>query len=275
MTTLQKVIHYLAMAFAILLIVSILGGILSAVGLFGGFGGKTGVAEEWTEYPLTQNITALQIEINAADLTITAGDSFAVKSNLKHLTVQEKNGTLVIAETKKGLRYNGAGLELCIPRGTTFTNAGITTGAGKLTADALVTERLRLELGAGAVAIKTLTATAKAEIEGGAGKLDISGGVLQNLDLEMGVGELNLISKLTGNSELDYGIGESNLTLVGTEADYRIEIEKGVGSVTVAGKKVQNEAVYGNGQNNVEINCGVGTATVDFEAVYGNNEAVI
>lgn len=36
MTTLQKVIKYLAIALAIFLTVTIIGGILSAVGLFGG-----------------------------------------------------------------------------------------------------------------------------------------------------------------------------------------------------------------------------------------------
>ena len=36
MTTFQKVIRYLAMALAIFLTVSIIGGILGAVGLFGG-----------------------------------------------------------------------------------------------------------------------------------------------------------------------------------------------------------------------------------------------
>jgi len=36
MTTLQKVIKYLAIAFAIFLTVTIIGGILSVVGLFGG-----------------------------------------------------------------------------------------------------------------------------------------------------------------------------------------------------------------------------------------------
>ena len=39
MTTFQKVIKYLAMAFAIFLTVSIIGGILSMFGLFGSGGG--------------------------------------------------------------------------------------------------------------------------------------------------------------------------------------------------------------------------------------------
>ena len=68
MTTLQKVIKYLAIAFAIFLTVSIIGGILSAVGLFGGLFSSDAVFEEVKTYSVAADIHNLDIEINAADL---------------------------------------------------------------------------------------------------------------------------------------------------------------------------------------------------------------
>ena len=96
MTTFQKVIKYLAMAFAIFLTVSIIGGLLSMFGLFGGFFGGDAVTEDIKTYSVSSDIQSLEVKINAADFTIKQGESFSVESNLKHLTVEDKNGVLTI-----------------------------------------------------------------------------------------------------------------------------------------------------------------------------------
>ena len=90
MTTFQKVIKYLAMAFAIFLTVSIIGGLLSMFGLFGGFFGGDAVTEDIKTYAVSSDIQSLEVKINAADFTIKQGESFSVESNLKHITVEDK-----------------------------------------------------------------------------------------------------------------------------------------------------------------------------------------
>ena len=62
MTTLQKVIRYLAIAFAIFLAVSIIGGVLGAVGLFGGFFEDNAVLEDAKTYAVSDDITQLDVE---------------------------------------------------------------------------------------------------------------------------------------------------------------------------------------------------------------------
>lgn len=264
MTTAQKVIKYLAMAFAVLLIVTIIGGIVSAVGLLGGFLTGDAVMDEVKTYAVSSCITSLDIEIGAADFIIKEADSFSVESNLKNLTVREKNGTLTIAEKSHfGSRYGGAMLTLYVPAETVFEKADIVTGAGKFTADALYADTLRLVLGAGEVSIGYLSATTAADIDGGAGKLTIAGGKLCHLDLDMGVGQLNLTSSVMGNSELDLGVGESNITLIGDEENYAIDIDKGIGSITVNGKSVSDYGSSG-GENRIEINGGIGAIHLTF-----------
>ena len=141
MTTFQKVIRYLAMALAIFLTVSIIGGILGAVGLFGGLFDDDAVLGDAKTYTVSGSITKLEVEINAADFTIKQAEAFSVESNLKHLTVKEENDVLKIEENKRlGITYNDAMLILYIPANTIFETVDITTGAGRLTADALSTD---------------------------------------------------------------------------------------------------------------------------------------
>lgn len=265
MTTLQKVIKYLAMAFAIFLTVTIIGGILSAAGLLGGLAAGDAVSGDVKTYSVTSDIRNLDIRINAADLYIKEGDAFSVESNLKHLDVEEKGGVLTIEETKKfGGTYNSATLTIYVPAGTVFDNINLTTGAGRLTVESLTSGMIDFELGAGDVSITSLIATKSADIEGGAGRITISGGVLKDLDLEMGVGQMNLTSSLTGDCQLDLGIGESNITLMGNKEDYRLDLEKGIGSIFVDGKNVTDYGSSGNGTNRVEINGGIGAIHVKF-----------
>ena len=277
MTTLQKVIKYLALAFAIFLTVSIVGGILSAVGLLGSLFSDDDaewgdVIGETKTYTVSSEISDLNIQINAADFYIKEGNSFSVESNLKNLEVDEKNGCLTLKDLTKiklngSNAYENAVLTIYVPAGMAFDNVNIKTGAGRFTVDNLSAATIGFELGAGDVTISKLIAEKSANIEGGAGRITISDGAIKNLDLEMGLGQLNLTSALTGDCNLDSGVGEMNVTLLGSKDDYELDIEKGIGNITVDGKNVTDFGSSGNGANEVDIHGGVGAINVRF-----NNE---
>ena len=277
MTTLQKVIKYLALAFAIFLTVSIVGGILSAVGLLGSLFSDDDaewgdVIGETKNYTVSSEISDLNIQINAADFYIKEGNSFSVESNLKNLEVDEKNGCLTLKDLTKiklngSNAYENAVLTIWVPVGTVFDNVNIKTGAGRFTVDSLSAATIGFELGAGDVTISKLIAEKSANIEGGAGRITISNGAIKDLALKMGMGQLNLTAALTGDSELELGVGESNITLLGSKDDYELDIEKGIGNITVDGKNVTDYGSSGNGANEVDIHGGVGAINVRF-----NNE---
>ncbi len=277
MTTLQKVIKYLALAFAIFLTVSIVGGILSAVGLLGSLFSDDDaewgdVIGETKNYTVSSEISDLNIQINAADFYIKEGNSFSIESNLKNLEVDEKNGCLTLKDLTKiklngSNAYENAVLTIWVPVGTVFDNVNIKTGAGRFTVDSLSAATIGFELGAGDVTISKLIAEKSANIEGGAGRITISDGAIKNLDLEMGLGQLNLTAALTGDCNLDSGVGEMNVTLLGSKDDYELDIEKGIGNITVDGKNVTDYGSSGNGANEVDIHGGVGAINVRF-----NNE---
>lgn len=266
MTTLQKVIKYLAMAFAVALTVSVVGGIVGAVNVFSGVFGESAVDEAFKTYEVSGDIHSLEVEINAADFTIKQADHTQVESNLKHLSVTEEAGVLRIRETKTfGADSSGAVLTVCLPPFIELKEINIVTGAGRLTADRLTADRISLVLGAGEATIGTLIAATDIDIDGGAGKITVSGGALHNLDLDMGVGQLVLTAALTGETTLDLGIGRSDITVIGKPEAYRLDVEKGIGSIRVDGVEVSNVKQQGSTGNTIALNGGIGQIDLKFK----------
>ena len=104
MTSLQRIIKYCAVAFAIFLIVTIIGGICGAIGMlsgfFGGWVSGENAAGEMRTYAVSGSVENLDLEIGAAALDIVTGDRFSLESNHKYLSVKEENHTLKISEEK-------------------------------------------------------------------------------------------------------------------------------------------------------------------------------
>ena len=229
-------------------------------------GEENAVLEKAKTYEVSAGIHTLDIRIGAADFTIRHGTGFSVESDLQYLSVTEKDGVLTIVdEAPRGVTYKGPTFVLTIPADSVFKSISISTGAAKLTSAALAAESVKLLLGAGAVRIDSLQASDAASIQGGAGEITISAGQMQDLTLEMGVGELNMTAALLGNSRLVLGVGESNVTLLGAKDDYKVDLKKGLGSITVDGKKVSDFGSSGSGENHIKIEGGVGAVNLRFD----------
>ena len=266
MTSTQKIIKYCAIAFALFLAVSIIGGIVSAVASLSFISGGKQVVEDMKTYAISDTVDDLEIDLAAAQLEIISGDKFSVETNHKYLKLENKSGQLTIKETRQivGFHSPEARVILTIPEDYTFREAEISTAAGTVKMDALSADKLSLDLGAGEVTIDKLTAGSRARINGGAGQLTINGGSLANLDFDMGVGKVVLTSALTGEGKIDYGVGELCLTLIGSAKDYRIELDKGIGEALLDGQKIADDTVYGQGENTLEIDGGVGSMDIRF-----------
>ena len=269
MNSAQKVIKYLALAFAIFLSVSIIGGIIMGLtGISYILSGKNDDAVgEMQVYPIEGDISSLSISLSGAELIIKTADKFSVESNHNYISVKTENGQLCISETKKlfSVHPKGVSVILSIPEDFVFDEATVETGAGRVEINSLSADVLTLSLGAGEAEIKNLTASSRADIDGGAGKLTINGGRLCNLKLDMGVGELTLKSRIEGQSYIDNGIGETKLTLLGSREDYQIEIDKGIGEAKLEGESMRDDSVYGAGKNLIEIDGGIGAINIVFQ----------
>lgn len=266
MTTFQKAVKYIALILAILLSVGIISGIAGAIAITLGIIERTPVLDEMKTYNVSTEASYLNVEINSANLEIISSDKFYVESNLKKFSVSEENGRVTIKDKNKfGTVNSKAIVKIYLPSEKVFDKVKITVGACKLTADVISANNVELNLGAGGMEIYHLNAYSSIEIEGGAGKIHIADGSINNIELEMGVGDLELTAKLLGKNEFNLGVGKSTLTMIGTEDDYSVIVEKGLGAIQVKGTEVSSYKTE-NGINEVEINGGVGKVYIDYKA---------
>lgn len=269
MTTFQKIIKYLAMAFAIFLSVSIITGICGALFTVSNiFNPKA--EDEITDRAVGSGFTGISINLSAAELEIKTGNKFKVETNHKYLKCEERDDILKISESRTlfASRPNGMKVILTVPEKSVFDYVDISAGAGRVRIDEVSAETLNIDLGAGELKAERLNALKKAEIDGGAGSVTINGGYLHNADIDMGIGELNLVSELEGKSSIDYGVGETNLVLIGKENDYKIELDKGLGEANIDGRKMADDSVYGGGSRYIEIDGGVGELNINFKTKF-------
>ena len=129
----------------------------------------------------------------------------------------------------------------------------------------LNTQELNLSLGAGETTINDLNVTGNCDIDGGFGKVSILSGTIRNLDFDMGFGETNLTANLLGTNDIDTGVGSVNITLLGNKEKYQVDIDKGIGKVTLDGTKLDMNRLYGTGEDHIKIDGGVGSIKVNFE----------
>ena len=275
MTTAQKIIKYIATAFAVFLIVTIISLILSVsyvlLSAFGLIHTNNNVITEDLKVISSEvkEISTLDINLAYTNLEIKTGASFRVETNNSKITFTNDNGSVKIKEKNLNwLRNNNitSNLIIYIPEGMiALDETNIETGAGKINIEELKTQGLHLELGAGDVYIKNVIATQDAKIDGGVGKTELKSCEINNLKANLGVGEFVFHGKLTGKSEIDSGIGAINIDLTDNKENYTIDVSKGLGNVTLDGQKLEMDRVYGTGENYIDVDGGVGEIKIDFE----------
>lgn len=265
----QKIIKYLAIGFAIFLILNIISAIMYGIISLGRIftDSETIIMDDFKVVDINENINNLNIDVNSVNITIKEGNNLKVETNNKYIKINAKNNYLKINEESHNLLNNNNSGELIIylPSAYLFDEVKIDNGAGKVNIEIIDTKELDLNLGAGKVSINNINVSEETNIEGGAGELTINNSNLKNLDLDMGVGKLTLTSKLTGNNEINAGVGNLDLNLVGTEQDYKIKLNKGLGNATINGEKIKDSTYSGNGINLIDIDGGIGNIEIEIK----------
>lgn len=274
MTTFQKVIKYLALALAVFIIVNIVSAIWFGIFSFSNILGLSKHNENVVlgeEKIITSiensEIKTLKISLKYSNLILKKGNNLTVETNNENISSNKENNTLVIKEKDNNWFWNNSNsnsnLIVQIPEDAEFKSVKIETGAGEISIEEISTEELSLEIGAGKVEIQKLNVTKKAEIDGGAGKVDILSGEMNNLDLDMGVGKFAMTTKLTGNNKIDAGVGKLDINLTDEAENYTIKADNGIGAIKFNGRTVINEAVYGSGDSMIDIDGGIGSIDIN------------
>lgn len=262
----QKIIKYVAISFAFLLIFGILSSILFGLNsLFGILDNNKDGIKNVETVEISNNVNVLDIEVDKVNLQIKTGDALKIELDQdSRISYNAKGNRLVIKEDSLNLFADEEDVIIYVPSNMRWEKVFIETGAGMLDVEELATNKLELELGVGSVIFNNLNVIDNANIDTGVGKFVLNTGIINNLELDMGMGDVLLQAKLLGNSEINAGVGKLDLDLVGGVSDYTIAVEEGIGSVLIDGKKIIEKGPYGNGSNYIEIDGGIGECNINF-----------
>ncbi|MBR2543619.1 DUF4097 family beta strand repeat protein [Candidatus Saccharibacteria bacterium] len=255
MSSFVRVIKYLAIAFALFLIVTIFTGIL---GVGQGIISLSGYFDDDTVLELDAKTNYLDIDLRCGDLKIKkSADELKVETKSDKIKVEQDGEKIKVKdETNSMFGCNKQEIFVYLPD-MTFEAVSIKSGAGRVEAESLKADETYLSLGAGEVIIDELISK-NPRIKTGAGALTIKSGELANLKLEMGAGEAKISANLTGKNEIECGIGRLELNLTGEKSEYTFDLDKGLGRILLNGAEISNDTNLGTGETKIEIDGGIG-----------------
>lgn len=126
--------------------------------------------------------------------------------------------------------------------------------------------------GTGALVVKLPKEYAfdKVSIEIGASSATIEGLKTKGFDITVGAGKATIEELDAKEIAVEVGLGQLELNLVGEETEYSYNVECGIGSVEIGGNKyaglgASNQVDRTDAEREIDIECGVGDVTVKFE----------
>ncbi len=268
MSSVQRIIKYLALALSFLLTFSIISIIVYGALMISNIFNREDVDTSGDVRLLGEfeKVSILNIDIDSSNIEIKIGDGFRVETSNKYIELREDNKEIYVTEKKHNwfTSKNVSNLVIYVPHDVLLERVDINSGAGTVDMEELLTEKLNFDLGAGTVNINNLNVLNTAKIDGGVGEININNSSLNNLKLNIGVGKFTMKARISGNSEIDHGIGEASLNLMGEKNNYQIHVDKGIGSLTIDGNEAKDDYAYGNGIDRIDINGGMGRISINF-----------
>ena len=155
-------------------------------------------------------------------------------------------------------------IAIYIPEGMEFDDVFISAGIGKTEIENIIANKINLDIGIGDTKIQNIISKQETKINGGIGRLQISSGELNNLKLDTGVGEASIAAKITGDAKFDNGIGKTKIEVQGNKEDYAVKVSTGIGSITIDNEKCKDDNTYGDGDNKIVVDGGIGNVEIDF-----------
>ena len=272
MTTTQKIIKSLAIAFALFLVISIFSIIFGLsreiISSINNDKKESELLEEYTTISNNvNNIESFKIDISNDDIEIKEGEKFEVKTNDPNVKFYHENSKVKIKADKTlnwHLSNSSRGtIIIYLPNEFNISELDLNLGAGKIDIDKIFVETLLMDLGAGTMTAKEINVYEKATINGGAGNINIYSGTINNLNLKLGAGNASIQSDLTGSNTLTTGVGKLNLGLSRSKDNYKFDINKGLGNIILNDFDVSEDTLIGDGETKIKINGAIGNIIIN------------
>lgn len=272
MTTTQKIIKYLAIAFALFLVISIFSIIFGLsreiISSINNDKKESELLEEYTTISNNvNNIESFKIDISNDDIEIKEGEKFEVKTNDPDVKFYHENSKVKIKSDKTfswHLSNSSRGtIIIYLPNEFNISELDLNLGAGKIDIDKIFVETLLMDLGAGTMTTKEINVYEKATINGGAGNINIYSGTINNLNLKLGAGNASIESDLIGSNTLTTGVGKLNLGLSRSKDNYKFDISKGLGNIILNDFDISEDILIGDGETKIKISGAVGNIIIN------------
>lgn len=272
MTTTQKIIKYLAIAFALFLVISIFSIIFGLsreiISSINSDKKDSKLLEEYTTISNNvNNIESFKIDISNDNIEIKEGEKFEVKTNDPDVKFYHENSKVKIKTDKTfswHLSNSSRGtIIIYLPNESNISELDLNLGAGKIDIDKIFVEILLMDLGAGTMTAKEINVYEKAAINGGAGNININSGTINNLNLKLGAGNASIQSDLTGSNTLTTGVGKLNLGLSRSKDNYKFDISKGLGNIILNDFDVSEDTLIGDGETKIKISGAIGNIIIN------------
>lgn len=261
MSSAQKTIKYVAIAFAIFLIVGIFSAIASlGLGIFKAFGAISDSTVSKMDH--SKYSSYIDINLKFSNLKLVRSNYLKVDNSNDKVNVKIDNNKLEITDSSSLFSSNkDKELIVYVPSDYMFEMVYINSGAGKINIEGFNTKELKMDLGAGEAIVSNVISN-KTDIDTGTGRVDIHNSKLNDAKFDLGIGSISIGDEITGNCKINSGIGRVELNLSGSEEDYSFDIDKGIGDISLNNRSLSDGTKTGNGRNSIEIDGGIGSIDI-------------
>ena len=147
MTEAQKVIKYLAIAFAVFLIINIFSAMFYGLNSLSNiFDEDNNITNELKDVDINSSVSILSIDVSSANVTIKPGNILNVETDNDDIKVRQENNKIYIEENINWFKFNNNfNIVITVPSSLVFDAVAVDTGAGKLDINNLTTDNLYLD----------------------------------------------------------------------------------------------------------------------------------
>ena len=298
MSSFQRVIKYIGIALAIVLMIGIIGGaftIIFGVKSFSKNENDTSMSSASEEYEFDESkngkettvsatskvyefdeFTSMDISSGVADVEVMFGDGYRVETKDVPETIEvevRSNGKLVVKvkdenagflDWMDGSKWNkNSKITIIVPDGYKASEISISGGVGKVSINDLSMEKLTVDGGVGDIKGKNIVVD-KVDVDAGVGNIEFDSVEFGTCTIDSGVGNVTVSGVISGDSEFSGGVGNMDLDIEGSRDDYSLSIDGGIGTVRVNGQKIQDLKENHSGKKELEVDGGLGSISINF-----------
>lgn len=225
------------------------------------------------------DIDAMEIRLKAASLVVRysesleAGeyraegfekDSLEITREGNRLRVEERDWQHTI---DFGNEYPKPTVTVMLPVGITLSSFRVNMGAGSATFAAVAADEFSVESGAGSFKGDGVKAR-KVTLQAGAGSIEFNDCEFGDSKVSAGAGRFVFSGTLGDDTEVSTGAGSVEMRVTGSADDYRVDFERGIGSVRIDGESFNGIGHGSSGSRSaprrIKLSSGVGSIRLDF-----------